>query len=107
MATVVSAILNDSPRPPRALRPDTPADLEKVIRRCLEKDPEKRYASTGGLSEALRASISSWTLTVNLDIQDWRETNTTLALAGIELGILELLFIRAGIFDDLAVLQYC
>ncbi len=30
-------------RPPRELNPDIPASLEKIILRCLEQDPEKRY----------------------------------------------------------------
>jgi len=53
-ATIMSAILRDVPPPPRKLRPETPKDVEAVIRRCLEKDPEDRYATTGELSDALR-----------------------------------------------------
>jgi len=30
-------------RTPRDLNADVPAGLEKVVLRCLEKDPEKRY----------------------------------------------------------------
>ena len=54
-ATVLSAILRDAPPPPRSLRPETPRELEEVVHRCLEKDPAKRYASTGELSAALRS----------------------------------------------------
>ncbi len=49
MATLLSAILRDAPSLPRSLRPDTPPDLERVVHRCLEKDPAKRYASGGEL----------------------------------------------------------
>jgi formylglycine-generating enzyme required for sulfatase activity/predicted esterase len=53
MATVLSAILKEPPRPPRELRPDLPAGLAAVILRCLEKEPGKRYASTDELTTEL------------------------------------------------------
>jgi len=39
---VASAILRDAPAPLRDLRPDLPADLARVVRRCLEKNVDKR-----------------------------------------------------------------
>jgi TolB-like protein/Tfp pilus assembly protein PilF len=39
---VSSAILRDVPPPPSSLRGDVPKDLERIISRCLEKDPERR-----------------------------------------------------------------
>ncbi|MCG6927129.1 MAG: protein kinase [Acidobacteria bacterium] len=53
-ATVLSAILRDSPPPPRSLRPDTPREAESIVQRCLSKEPERRYPSTQDLVEALR-----------------------------------------------------
>ena len=53
VATVISAILRDTPSPPRSLRPDLPKELERIVERCLEKDPEKRYASAGDLRRDL------------------------------------------------------
>ncbi len=44
-AELVSAVLRDPPPPLRELRPDLPADLERVVARCLAKDPEARYGS--------------------------------------------------------------
>ena len=60
-ATVLSAILRDTPPPPRSLRPGTPREIEKVVYRCLEKDPEKRYSSTRELSDALRRCLEGLT----------------------------------------------
>ena len=54
VATVVSAILRDTPSPPRSLRPDISKELERIVERCLEKDPEKRYASADEVHEKLR-----------------------------------------------------
>ena len=54
-ADTVSAILNDEPPPITQLSPDTPAALERLIRRCLEKNPEQRFHSASDLAFALEA----------------------------------------------------
>ncbi len=40
---VLRQVLSDPPVPPRQLRRELPRDLEAVCRRCLEKDPRRRY----------------------------------------------------------------
>ena len=52
---LLSSVLKDEPRPVSELRPELPAGLEEIIRRCLEKDPEARYGSARELSEDLKA----------------------------------------------------
>ena len=42
-ADVSSAILRDVPAPVRTSRVDLPADIERIVGRCLEKDPERRF----------------------------------------------------------------
>jgi eukaryotic-like serine/threonine-protein kinase len=56
-ADTVSAILNDEPPRISQLSPDTPAGLERVIRRCLEKNPEQRFQSASDLAFALEALL--------------------------------------------------
>lgn len=45
---------NEPPPEPRQLKPGTPAWLERVILRCLEKDPQKRYLTAEELAQDLR-----------------------------------------------------
>jgi len=42
---------------PRALNPDLPANLEKVLLRCLETDPERRYPVMGVMVRELQAAL--------------------------------------------------
>ncbi len=61
-ADTVSAILNEEPPSITQLSPDTPAGLERVIRRCLEKNPEQRFQSASDLAFALGALLDpAWT----------------------------------------------
>jgi serine/threonine protein kinase len=53
MPDLLAAILQDPPPPLRQLRPDAPEGLEKVISRCLEKDPSARFSDVAELTEAL------------------------------------------------------
>ncbi|MGH7725734.1 MAG: protein kinase domain-containing protein [Candidatus Eiseniibacteriota bacterium] len=52
-ADVSSAILRDTPRPARKVRADLPADIERLIGRCLEKDREQRIQSAAEVRKEL------------------------------------------------------
>ncbi len=51
---VIGAILGQPPPAPRALDPRVSVDLERIILRCLEKDPVHRYQRAGDLAADLR-----------------------------------------------------
>jgi len=53
-AELISAILRDQPAPVTELRPDLPADLARIIRRCLEKDPRRRVQTARDVSNEFR-----------------------------------------------------
>ena len=62
-ADTVSAILNEEPPPITQLSPETPAGLDRVIRRCLEKNPEQRFQSASDLAFALEALLDpAWSM---------------------------------------------
>jgi serine/threonine protein kinase len=52
--SVASAILEKEPAPISSLKPLTPPALEHAIRRCLAKEPEKRWQSAADLSGELQ-----------------------------------------------------
>jgi len=43
--------------PPRQHNPDLPLDLEKIILKCLEPDPERRYPFVGVMARELRSAL--------------------------------------------------
>ena len=53
-AELVSSILRDTPPPVTDLRPELPADLARIIRRCLEKDPRHRLQTARDVSNEFR-----------------------------------------------------
>ncbi|MGC2450904.1 MAG: protein kinase [Candidatus Sulfotelmatobacter sp.] len=54
-ADTMSAILNDEFPAAAEFPPDTPASLERVVRRCLEKNADQRFQSASDLAFALEA----------------------------------------------------
>jgi eukaryotic-like serine/threonine-protein kinase len=53
-AELVSAILRDTPPSVTDVRADLPSDLARVIRRCLEKDPQHRVQTARDVSNEFR-----------------------------------------------------
>ena len=56
---VMSAHVHDPVVPPSRHRPDIPPDLEKVVLRCLAKDPNGRFQSAEELETVLAACASA------------------------------------------------
>jgi serine/threonine protein kinase/Flp pilus assembly protein TadD len=54
LSDVISSILRDTPVPAATLRPRLPRDLDKVIGKCLEKDPQERVQTARDLHNELR-----------------------------------------------------
>ena len=61
-ASTLSSIIKDTATPVTELKPDTPRDLAKIIKRCLAKDPIRRYQNTIDLRndlEELKQDVDS------------------------------------------------
>ncbi|HKH43388.1 MAG TPA: serine/threonine-protein kinase [Thermoanaerobaculia bacterium] len=54
LVELLRQVREDAPRPPREILPGLPAELEAIVLKCLEKDPEARYPSARALAEDLR-----------------------------------------------------
>ncbi len=52
--STISSILKDSPPPPQQINTALPPHLGRIVRRCLSKEPERRYQSTEDLRNELR-----------------------------------------------------
>jgi len=53
-AATLSAILRDTPPPLSRFAPAAPPALDRILRRCLEKDPEARIPTAAALREEFR-----------------------------------------------------
>jgi len=54
-ASLIAAILSAEPAPISTLQPMTPPALERLVRGCLEKDPEERWQTAHDVKLQLRA----------------------------------------------------
>ncbi len=55
---VLFKVLHDDPPPPSKLAPNLPRELQIILLKCLEKDPNRRYDSAGAVAEDLDRYLS-------------------------------------------------
>jgi serine/threonine-protein kinase len=67
---VLGQVRSADPAPPRRLAPETPADLETICLKCMEKDPQRRYASAAALADDLRRYLAGEPVQARA-IRDW------------------------------------
>jgi serine/threonine protein kinase len=53
-ASLIAKILETDPPPISSLQPMTPPALDRVVKKCLAKEPEKRWQDAGDLCDELR-----------------------------------------------------
>ncbi|MDV6030450.1 MAG: protein kinase [Phycisphaera sp. RhM] len=51
-------VMDRQPVPPRRLNPAIDLDLDTICLKCLEKDPDRRYASAGAVADELERYLS-------------------------------------------------
>src|SRR5215470_2559771 len=67
---VIVAILENDPPPLARFAPGTPPELQRIVRKCLAKEPGERYQTARDLTIDLR------NLRRELDLQGWLERST-------------------------------
>ena len=90
---LIDAILHHPPIPPRAVNSKTSPELERIILKCLEKDPDNRYQTAKDLEVDLRQLASGGTSGakyVNLARSGRRRT---VLLAGLGAALLALILV--------------
>ena len=54
---ILTAVLREEPKPVNQVVEGLPAELEHIVRRCLRKDPERRWQSIADVRVALREAL--------------------------------------------------
>ncbi len=55
---IITGVTEHEPTPPRRLNADVPKDLDTIILKCLEKEPDRRYATAREVAEDLRRFLT-------------------------------------------------
>ena len=86
--SIISSIIKDTPSPVTDTNPNLPADLARIVRRCLAKDPERRYQTAADLRNELEElkQDSSATTTVAM-VRPSPARRRRLALAAMVAGL--------------------
>src|SRR5579863_9505209 len=53
-ASVISAIMSSDPQPISSLQPMTPPALDRLVKKCLSKEPEKRWQAASDVCDELK-----------------------------------------------------
>jgi serine/threonine protein kinase len=86
-AETMSAILNEEPPSASQITPGIPPALQRVVQRCLEKNPEQRFHSASDLAFALEALSESGSTPTGSLAPTTRGKGLWLIAAGLLLAI--------------------
>ncbi|HEX7424715.1 MAG TPA: protein kinase [Terriglobales bacterium] len=101
---LIGAILRRSPVLPTVLNPKLSPELERIIGKCLEKDPENRYQSVKELAVDLRRLLTPSTITRPTPRRKFGAGNTISLAAACSVAVLLTLILGlnpGGIRDKL------
>jgi cephalosporin-C deacetylase-like acetyl esterase len=86
---VFDEILHKMPTPAVRLNPRVPVELERILDRCLEKEPDKRWQSAAALRDALiRCREAARPASVRALVQPWVSSRSVRIAAGLVVTLL-------------------
>jgi predicted Zn-dependent protease len=97
---VIAQIIHKEPPPPRKLNRKVPVDLETICLKALDKDPDRRYQSAGGLADDLRRYVNRFAIAARRAGPVARAVKWVRRRPGVAalLGCLLLAVLTAGVF---------
>ncbi len=87
-ASLIGAILRDEPAPIAQRQPSTPPIFGRLIKSCLEKDPDKRWQSAHDIRvqlEAMTSGAAGESTVVEQRVSGWRSRKAAWMLAALSL----------------------
>jgi len=96
-------VLQEDAKPLRKAAPSVPQDLETIVMKCIEKEPERRYDSARALAddlerwldgEPIQARRTTWTYRLGKKLWKHRTLTTVAAAAAVALVILSVGLVR-------------
>jgi Tol biopolymer transport system component/tRNA A-37 threonylcarbamoyl transferase component Bud32 len=94
---VLSAILRETPKPLAGERPGIPPELDRVVARCLRKDPARRFQHMADLKVALVELKEEWDSGALLPPLDLRRKPTRKSRLWLRVGLAAALLAAAAI----------
>ncbi len=104
-AQLVKQITDQSPVPPRKIRPQTPRDLETIILKAIDRQPGRRYQTAREMANDLRRFINDRPIAarrVSAAERVWRLCRRNPISAGLSACIALLLLIGAVLLGQFA-----
>jgi serine/threonine protein kinase len=91
---LLAMVVQKEPAPPRRVNPKVPVDLETICLKCLEKDPDRRYATAKDLADDLRRYVNRFAISAKRigpvgKLKKWAKRNPWLsaAAAGVVVAV--------------------
>jgi Tol biopolymer transport system component/predicted Ser/Thr protein kinase len=93
-SATIAAVLRDEPEPAASVSGNVPEALNRVIHRCLRKDPAKRFQSMADLKVALEEIVEEVRPGAGRPLASWSPRLRPVAWAGVSVAVVG--FVAAG-----------